>query len=242
LPGEGYESTDQRIRDHLGSTVVGARDAPGQRRRVDGTLDAVPVDDGTGVFAGTPIGNHFSGFIDDVTANGQLGDGTTMVSFGCCLAAGRLEIFNDEMLDAETAALLNALAGASVYAEGSVVDSVNIEGDTSTGTGGRIEIGVSYVLDSGTFANTLPGNYPFDPTALRLALFFIFEEDAIGTEIFNASGRLPMAPIPEPSIVGLWLAGAALLSIVVALRRRPGSSRRGLPLHRARLGCQSNGT
>jgi PEP-CTERM motif len=189
---------------------------------ISSKLEAVPVDDGTGIFAGAPIATPFSGFIDDATANGQLGDGTTIVSFACCIAAGGLEIFNDEMLDAETAALLNSLPGVSGYAEGDLVDSVNIEGDVETAAGGRIEIGVSYLFGSGTFADTLPSNYPFDPKAVRLALFFIFEEDATGSEVFNAVGRLATAPVPEPSTIALWFVGAAILTIFHARRRRHG--------------------
>jgi len=187
---------------------------------IGGTLDVVLSDDGTGVFAGAPVGTPFSGFIDDATANGQITDGTTLVTFGCCIAAGGLEVFNDEVLDAATAALLNALSGTTAYAEGNLVDSVNIEGDVATTGDGRIEIGVSYLFASDTFTDTLPGNYPFDPTAVQLAVFFIFEEDDAGDDVFDAVGRLPLAPIPEPSTIALWLVGAALLPIVAARRRQ----------------------
>lgn len=189
---------------------------------ISGALDVILVDDGTGVFAGTPNGTSFSGFISDTTFNGQLSDGSTVVNFGCCIDAGGLTIFNNEVLDADLAALFNQLAGSSIFNAGDVIDGVDIEGDAATTSGGRIEIGVSYVLPGTTFADTQPGNYPFDPSAVQLAVFFIFEENATGTEIFNAAGPLVTTPIPEPSTIALWVVGVAMLPIAIMRRRRGG--------------------
>jgi hypothetical protein len=206
----------------LGALWIALGTPPASAAAVDisGTLDVVLIDNGTGIFGGRTVGTPFLGFIDDVTANGQLSDGVTLVPFGCCIAASRLEVFNDEELDGESAALLNTLAGANLFSEGALIDSVNIEGDAATSAGGRIEIGVSYVFDGDTFADTLPTHYPFDPNAVKLALFFILEEDAADVAIFDAVGRLTAAPIPEPSTVALCLVGVAILSIAQARRRQ----------------------
>lgn len=53
-----------------------------------GQLDVVQKDIGGAVYSGVPIGSSFFGSIDDVTMNGFISDGTTLTSFGCCIAAG----------------------------------------------------------------------------------------------------------------------------------------------------------
>ncbi len=76
-----------------------------------GQLDIVEEDSGGAVYSGVAIGTDFSGAIDDSTANGFISDGTTITSFGCCIAAGGLSVSNNETLNASDAALLNSLAG-----------------------------------------------------------------------------------------------------------------------------------
>ncbi len=110
-----------------------------------GQLDVVQEDIGGAVYSGVPIGSSFFGSIDDVTMNGFISDGTTLTSFGCCIAAGGPSVTNDEVLDAETAAFLNSLSGS--FAEGDLIDIVNIEGDVVTPGGGRLEIGLSFALE-----------------------------------------------------------------------------------------------
>ena len=107
-----------------------------------GQLDFINVNNGTGVYAGTLIGTNFSGFIDDVTANGEILNGTTTTVFGSLIAAGGLTVSDDEALTSDVAALLNFLAGSNVYTVGQLVDIVTIEGDSNTAGGGRRKNGV----------------------------------------------------------------------------------------------------
>jgi hypothetical protein len=183
---------------------------------ISGTLDVVVVDQGGAVYSGSAIGTPFSGSISDVTFGGQITNGSTATSFGCRIAAGGLEVFNDEAIDAASAAVLNQLTGSSLFAAGQVYDSVNLEGDATTAGGGRIEVGVSYLLDASAFSDSLPSNYPFDPAAVRVALFFVFEENSSGQAIFDGIGRL--RPLPEPSFAG-WVVGCALLWVGIRARR-----------------------
>jgi hypothetical protein len=143
-----------------------------------GQLDVIDVDSGGAVYSGVTTSTNFSGNIDDVTANGSISDGTTVTSFGCCIAAGGLGITNDDVLDAAGAALLNSIIGSSTFSAGEVIDIVDIEGDATTVGDGRIEVGLSYILDGNAFANTDSNNYPFNPDDLLLSLFFILEEDS----------------------------------------------------------------
>lgn len=170
-----------------------------------GQLDVILEDSGGAVYSGTPIGTTFTGSIDDVTANGQISDGTTVTTFTCCtLAAGGLDVSNDDQLDAATATLLNTLAGSTLFSAGDFIDTVNIEGDATTASGGRIEVGLSYILNPSAFINDDPSNYPFNQNDLLLSLFFILEEDASGTnDIYDVVGALdaPASTSSDLSIV-----------------------------------------
>ncbi|MEM7082959.1 MAG: thrombospondin type 3 repeat-containing protein [Pseudomonadota bacterium] len=153
-----------------------------------GSLDLVLVNEGDGAFAPASLGSSVSGFIDDQTFNGQITvDGMTE-SFGCCIAAGGLELSNDVALDADTAALLNQLDQSQQFMSGERVDGVDIEGDMFLSNGNRLEVGVSYLLDSNAFDSEDPSGYPFDPAAIRIALFFILEEDG-NNDIYDALGQ-----------------------------------------------------
>lgn len=154
-----------------------------------GQLDIVEEDDGGAVYSGVPLGTVFSGAIDDVSANGFISDGTTLTSFGCCIAAGGLSVDNDEILDADTATLLNSLAGTNFVA-GDLIDTINIEGDAVTSGGGRIEIGLSFILDPLAFDDDSLDNYPPDPGDILISLFFIAEDDNLGSGIYSAIGVL----------------------------------------------------
>ncbi|MEN8803363.1 MAG: hypothetical protein ABF297_15445 [Thiogranum sp.] len=181
-----------------------------------GPLDFVDADNGTGVYSGVAIGTEFSGNIDDVTASGSISDGVTLTSFGCCIAAGGLSVLNDTVLTAEDAAFLNSIIGSPKYSAGDLVDGVDIEGDDTTLAGGRIEVGLSYILDPNAFANTDTSNYPFNPGDVELALFFILEEDADGLDIYSAGGQIN--PVPVPAAVYLFASG--LLGLIGVSRRR----------------------
>lgn len=181
-----------------------------------GQLDVIEVDNGTGVYSGTPIGTSFSGFIDDVTFNGEISNGTTLTSFSCCIAAGGLDVSNDFDLDADTASTLNSLAGTSIFNAGDIVDLVDIEGDEITTGGGRIEVGLSYLFDASTFSDESPDNYPFDPSDVLLELFFILEENGIGEDVYSGLGKLNPVPLPASS----WLFGTGIVFLVGLMRRK----------------------
>jgi hypothetical protein len=169
-----------------------------------GPLDVIDLDTGSGVYSGTPIGTNFSGFIDDVSANGEITDGTTITLFSCCLAAGGLSVDNDIILDAADASFLNTVLGSPLFSSGDMVDIINIEGDAATAAGGdaRIEIGLSYIFAGNTFIDDALSNYPFNPNDVLLDLFFIAEEDFFGDDIYSAVGQLDSPP-PDKQISDL---------------------------------------
>ena len=150
-----------------------------------GQLDIISVDQGGAVYSGVPIGTDFFGAIDDVTFSGFISDSRTSTPFSCCIAAGGLSVANDDVLDADTAALLNSLAGTS-FVTGDLIDAINIEGDAATSGGGRIEIGLSYVLDPLAFADNSLDNYPPNPDDIVVVLFFIAESDNLDATIYSA--------------------------------------------------------
>ena len=157
-----------------------------------GQLDVVLEDTGSAVYSGVPVGTYFFGSIDDVSISGSITDGTTRTEFDCCIAAGGLSVENDEALDAESATLLNSLLGTS-FEEGDLIDLIDIEGDAVTLGGGRIEIGLSYVLDPGAFDDGSLDNYPPNPDDVLIAFFFIAEEDNQEMDNYSALGVLDPA-------------------------------------------------
>lgn len=181
-----------------------------------GQLGVIDVNTGAGVYAATPPETIFSGFIDDASASGAISDGTTLTSFSCLIAAGGLTVSDNFELEAEEAALLNALTGFSLYSAGDILDGINIEGDAATTSGGRIEIGLSYLFDADTFNSEDLGNYPFDPDDVQLALFFIYEEDADGEAVYSAAGQLNAVPLPS----AVWLLGVGIMSLLGVARRK----------------------
>ena len=190
----------------LFALLVGAASASGAATiAIQGSLGFVS-DQGGGVYAGVGVGAAFSGFIDDASFAGEISDGATLTSFGCCIAAGGLAVQNDIAIDSATAALLNALSGTSAFSAGQVFDGVDIEGDVATAGGGRLEVGVSYLLDASAFSDGAASNYPFDPSDLRVALFFIHEEDGVGQDVYDGIGLL--TTVPEPSVAALLAIGA----------------------------------
>ena len=181
----------------------------------NGQLSFVETDTG-GVYSNTPLSTDFSGVIDDEFFNGSITQGTTLTVFGCCIAAGGLSIDNDMILGMDDANFLNSVFGGSKYSEGNMVDMVNIEGDSQTSSGGRIEIGLSYILHSDSFVNEELSNYPFDPADVDDALFFIFEEDASGADIYSAAGPISSVPLPT----SIFLLGFGLIGLAGVNRKK----------------------
>ena len=197
---EANDGTSDGTGNELVSTTVSAA------INFSGQLDVIDVDAGGAVYSGVTTSTNFSGNIDAVTANGSISDGTTATSFGCCIAAGGFSITNNEVLDADSAAFLNSIIGSSIFSAGDVIDTVDIEGDATTAGGGRIEVGLNYILDGKAFANTDSSNYPFIQDDLLLALFFIVEEDNKGDTIFDAVGQLDAVPTPAVTYKAMpWL-------------------------------------
>lgn len=185
-----------------------------------GQVDVVNVNSG-GIYSMTPPGTTFVGVIDDVTFGGSISNGTTMTPFSCCIAAGGLGINNNTVLDQEFADLLNLLLGSNMFAENDVVDTLDIEGDAMTAADGRIEVGLSWILDADAFPDNNPNNYPFDPADVILNVFFILEEDEFGTDIYDVIGVVTGVPLPAAA----WLFPAGLVAGLGWMRRRISSAR-----------------
>ena len=166
-----------------------------------GPLDPIIVDVGGAVYSGVPLGTVFSGaIVADATANGFISDGTTLTSVSCCIFADGFDVANNEILEAEDAAIINSLAGTSFVA-GDLADFVGIEGDAFTSGGGRIEIGINYVLDYLAFDDDSLSNYPPNPDDILLVVFFIAEFDVQEETIYSAVGVLgaDLDGIPDSS-------------------------------------------
>lgn len=221
-----------------------ASDAKAAPISFEGNLDVVELDDGGAVYSSVSIGTLFTGVIDDGTAEGEVTGGGITTMFDCCIAAGALELNNDVTLTADDIALLSMLPpGLPALGVGDTIDLIDLEGDTTTLSGNRIEVGLSFVLDSGAFDSEDPSNYPFDPADLLFTLFFILEEEPTppGTpdnDIYSAIGLvdtlvLPEEPVdPDPVAVATpavaWLLGIGLALIVVSSRQRKRPAARGV--------------
>ncbi|MCB1914907.1 MAG: hypothetical protein KDG52_04205 [Rhodocyclaceae bacterium] len=179
-----------------------------------GPLQVIEFDTGAGRYSGVALGTLFSGFIDDTSFAGSISDGLTRTDFDCCIAAGGLELHDDLLLDAGQAALFNLLAGAGRFAEGDLIDLVDIEGDTDTGAG-RIEVGLSFVFAPTTFSGPSDVSM-FDPGKASAAAFFLFEESAVGADIYSGIGPISAVPWPPSA----WLMGVGLAIVAAGTGRR----------------------
>lgn len=180
-----------------------------------GTLEFIEFDDG-GVFSSTPLGTTFTGAVDLDTGFGMITNGTITQAVSCCIAAGGLDVTNDEVLTADEATIINFLLDTPRFSGGDIVDIVDIEGDHPTAGGGRIEVGLSYLLEPTAFDDDSTDNFPFDPTDLIGSAFFIYEEDSFGDDLYSGIGRLTAVPLPAAA----WLFGGALLGLAGVARRR----------------------
>ena len=171
-----------------------ATDSDGQEINFSGTLGLILEDTGGGIYSGVPQGTLFTGSVDPRTGDVEISDGSKATQISCCIFAEALSVSNDEMLDDETATLLNMLVGDSIFSAGQLIDGIDIEGDANTLGNGRIEVGLSFLFPGDTFNDESPENYPFDPNDLLLSLFFIVEEDNVGEDVYSAVGLLIDTP------------------------------------------------
>ncbi len=179
-----------------------------------GLLDFVDLDAGGAIYSGTATGTRFTGAIDDASFGGFITDGTTRTDFSCCIAAGGIDATDNFTPNAEMVERLNSWLGPGFFAVGQQIDLIDLEGDAQTAGGGRIEVGISWVLHPDAFAGT--GTvYPFDPAKLYLTLFFIEEEDAGDDTILEAMGRVDAVPLPASA----WLFLAGVMASLRFIRR-----------------------
>ena len=167
-----------------------------------------------GIYSGTPLGTEFSGSIDDVSFDGSITDGTTETVIDCCvleLDELGISIENDRQLTVDDADFLNEIAEEQRFTAGMMVDLVDVEGDTPTAGSGRLEVGLSFILDSAAFPDDDPSNYPFAPDDVLLGLYFIVEEDIELGDVYEAYGRNDLAAIPLPGAAWLFVSACGLL-------------------------------
>ena len=193
-----------------------------------GDIDVILEESGTSELSVLlPVGTPITGAIDDETFNGSISGPPGTLVFGCCIAAGGLEITDDIVLGDAGAALLNSLDSSFAFLPDQMFDLVDIEGDVGDDEE-RIEVGVSLLYSSGVFDGDDPSQYPpgVEPV---LGLFFILQE--IGDEdVYSAIGLIDRLSTggddptdPSPSEVPLPAGGVLLLSglagLVIARRR-----------------------
>ena len=174
-----------------------------------GPLRVVDLEDPAAIYFGTAIDHVFNGAIDDTTFNGFISDGNQPTSFTCCEAAEGITLINNLVLSQDDADFLNAILGTTTFSANTSIDQVDVEGDGVSPSGGRIEVGLSYILDAASFDNEDPGNYPFDSVDVLATLFFIVEDNALGDEIYNVVGLVTPVPLPA----GIVLFSGALFSL-----------------------------
>ena len=150
-------------------------------------IGLVDQDDG-GVYNSTTVGSEFFGSINPATGHGIVSDGSTATPFTCCIAAEGFGIEDNETIDADTAAAINTLAGTSLAA-GTTVDFIEIAGDAVTASGGRIEIGLTFVLAASAIDDTDPFNYPPRSSDVLAIIFFVAEQDNLGADLFSIGGQ-----------------------------------------------------
>ena len=169
-----------------------------------GQLDVYLIDNGSATYSGSDRFTKISGSFDTAITsgvNGSISDGATATSVGCCIAAGGFNINNDYTLPAAEAKFYNSVLGINRFkADGTdKVVTVDIESDAATTGGGRIEVGLNFILDENAVTDLDPNNLPFDQSDIILTLFFIYEEDNKGDDLFDAVGQLDSVQLSPPA-------------------------------------------
>ena len=98
-------------------------------------------------------------------------------------------------MDAEAVAQLNSLPDTD-FAEGDLVDYVAIFGDAPNSVGGRIEVGLQYVLDPLAFDADGPDTHPPNPEDVLTAFFSIDERDDQDVLFYDAAGVTGPVSVP----------------------------------------------
>jgi len=152
-----------------------------------GQLDVILIDYGGAIYSDVQTGTFFSGSIDDATFDGDISDGTTLTPF--TERGGGMWTENDQIMDADTATLINSLAGTSFVA-GDLYDEIEMGGAASTSGEGYIEISLIFILDPLAFNNNPVDYYPPNPDDIVLVIFLI--EELVGQEevIYLALGAV----------------------------------------------------
>ena len=75
---------------------------------------------------------------------------------------------------------MNTVTGEQTLFINNIVDIIDIAGDVELDNGGRLEVGLSYILDWQGINDANTNLYPPDPSTIIALLFFIVEEDSEG--------------------------------------------------------------
>ena len=181
-----------------------------------GQIDVIRVDDGSAIYSGVQIGTFFSGAIDDATFDGFISDGTTHTPF--TKRGGGMWTDNDRIMDADTAMMINSLAGTSFDA-GDLYDQIEMGGAAPTSGGGYIEISLVFILNPLAFDNNPVDYYPPNPDDIVLMIFGI--EQLVGQEevIYLAFGvvdrtLVDIKPGSDPNSINLKSKGKIPVAIL----------------------------
>ena len=197
-----------------------------------GSIVIVDIDNGAGVYAGTTIGDTFSGNIivgNSVSEASSTGGGSNSFEYtfsnapyGIVIGNGAVEVSssftivaidNNYPSDAEGAAEINNIFGINLQ-PGSELDAWAAFGhtdnaivDVNDNLSNGLEFGIIYGFNPSTYAGL---DYQAAPPTLAnvdYPYFYISESDASGNQIFNAVGILDGSEqVPaEVSSVSIWL-------------------------------------